>query len=45
LRVKSGGDGADAEDQNEEIEGIQRPAEEAGEEGVALEGRKAAEVG
>jgi hypothetical protein len=45
LRVESGGDGADAEDQNEKIEGVQRPAQEAGDESVALEGSEAPEVG
>jgi hypothetical protein len=44
LRVKSAGDGADAEDQNEKIEGVQRPAEEAGDERIALDGSEAAEV-
>jgi hypothetical protein len=44
LRVKSGRDGADAEDQNEEIEGVQRPAQEAGDERIALEGSEAPEV-
>jgi hypothetical protein len=44
LRVKSAGDGADAEDQNEKIESVQRPAEEAGDERIALDGSKAAEV-
>jgi hypothetical protein len=42
--VKSGGDGADTEDQDEEVEGVERPAEEAGDKGVALDGCEAAEV-
>jgi hypothetical protein len=44
LRVESRGDCADAEDQNEKIEGVQRPAEETGDERVALDGSEAAEV-
>jgi hypothetical protein len=43
--VESGSDRADAEDQDEEIEGIQRPAQEAGDERIALNGREAPEVG
>jgi len=35
--MKFTGDGSDAKSENEEIEGIERPAQEAGDEGVALE--------
>ena len=36
--VKGGGDGAEAKGEEEVVEGVERPAEEAGEEGAALDG-------
>jgi hypothetical protein len=36
------GDGADAENEDEEIEGVERPAEEAGDESIPLNGGEAA---
>ena len=41
--VEFRGDGADAEDNDEKIEGVESPAEEGGEERVALGGSEAAE--
>ncbi len=46
--VEVGGDGGEAEGEEEEVEGVERPAEEAGGEGVALgwgEGTELAEEG
>jgi hypothetical protein len=42
--LKLGCDGGDAEDQDEEVECIQRPAQEAGVEGVALQRSEATKV-
>jgi hypothetical protein len=42
--VKFRRDGADAEDQDEEIECVERPAEKAGDESIALGGGEAAKV-
>jgi hypothetical protein len=38
------GDGGDAENQDEEIEGVERPAEKAGDESVALDGGETAKM-
>jgi hypothetical protein len=42
--VKFAGDGSDAKRENEEIEGIERPAQEAGDERVALSRGKPPEM-
>jgi hypothetical protein len=42
--VEIGGDGADAEYEDEEVERVERPAQEAGDEGVALLLRERAEI-
>ena len=39
LRVKFSGDSADAKNQDEKIKGVERPAEKAGDEGVALDAK------
>ncbi len=44
FRLKLRRDRADAENQNEEIEGVERPAKEAREKGIALRRRQRAEV-
>jgi len=41
--LKFSGDGADTKNQNEEIEGVERPAEEASDESIPLNGGEAAE--
>ena len=37
MRVEFGGDGADAKSEDEKIESVERPAQKAGDEGVALQ--------
>jgi hypothetical protein len=42
--VEVGGDGFDAEDEEEEVETVEGPAEEGGDEGMPLGGAKSPEV-